>query len=243
MVVDLVYPVRPGENEELRYSLRSVAENADGLFRKVWVVGSGLPDWLTNVNIIETVPVPGPAQDVRHKISTATNDPRVATRMVILDDDYFLVDPITEWAAFHMGPTSEYMIHVGKYRPPLTLQNSSWLQAVTATTKWMAEQGYPDPLARQGHRPLLWHKRKLAEALAEYPADQPLDIVGLYDIAGGAGVGERAGNTKIRDAAKFHQKLVTRDSPWMSSIDESFSGGMIGGYIRGMFRTRSRFEA
>lgn len=241
---DLVYPVRAGENEELRYSLRSVAAHADGLFRKVWIVGTGLPEWLTGVEIIEAGSAGGKAADVRAKIAAAASHSGVAPRFVLMTDDVFLVEPITEWEAFHMGPTSIYVQHLATLKPALTVNNNKWVRSLVATAEWMAERGHGDILCRQGHRPLLWDRRKLSKALAEFPEDQQLDILGLYDIAGAAGEGRLAGNAKVvNDPKAFHQKLAELDIPWLSSNDRSFAEGMIGGYIRGMFRTPCRFES
>lgn len=238
---DLVYPVRGGENEELRYSLRSVAANAAGLFRKVWVIGRDLPSWLTGVEIIDAGATGGKQADVRAKVRAAAGDRRVASRIVLMTDDVYLVEPITEWEPFHMGRTSDYISHLAKQGTTVT--NSGWLRAVVSTAEWMAEQGYDDILVRQGHRPLLWSKTKLKGALDRYPADRKLDIVGLYDIAGAAGVGRHAGNAKIgvSDDA-FHQKMAELDIPWRSSNDKSFRGGLIGEFVRRMFPEPSPFE-
>jgi hypothetical protein len=241
---DLVYPVKPTEDDcaELRYSLRSIAANAAGLFRKVWIVGSGLPAWLTNVETIDAGSPDGRNADVRAKITAAVHDRRVATRIVILADDNFLVEPITEWAAFHMGPTTKYLERLGRLKTPLHTGNSGWVRAVAATAAWMADRGHGDILCRQGHRPLLWDRRALAEAIDAYPADQPMDYLGFYDIAGAAGEGRRGVNAKVTVADNFQHRLDALNVPWLSSNDRSFREGMIGGYIRGMFREPSPYE-
>src|SRR5690606_36042477 len=99
---DLVYPVRAGDNEELRYSLRSMAAHAEGLFRKVWIVGTDLPEWLTGVETIDAGSDQGRVEDVRAKITAAANHRGVATKFVLLNDDHYLVEPITAWEPFHM---------------------------------------------------------------------------------------------------------------------------------------------
>lgn len=243
---DLVYPVKPvGSCDELRYSLRSVATNAAGLFRKVWVVvtdASTLPEWLTGVEVVEAGSDRGKAADVRAKITAATGVRGVASRFVLMNDDSFLVDPITDWPTYHMGPTSEYVKALGRMGRPLTVRNSSWVRTIVATAEWMAGQGHGDVLCRQGHRPLLWDRERLAATLAEYPAGRPMDVQGLYDAAGAAGEGERGTNAKVTFEDDFLSKLAALDIPWLSSSDRSFREGMIGGYIRGMFRTPSGFE-
>jgi hypothetical protein len=244
---DLVYRVRGNAdgNTELRYSLRSVAQNAAGLFGKVWIFGQGLPDWLRNVEVVDAGnPEAGRTGDVRAKLEAAVVHPGVADRIVLMDDDFFLVEPITEWAAYHMGPTSEYLTYLTRFYGVNPTGSSSWVKAMRATAEWMADRGYGDILCRQGHRPLLWDKTKLAGALAEYPDDRPLDMLGLYDMAGAAGVGVRGCNSKIGlDSKDFHAKLAELDHPWLSSNDKSFADGMIGGYIRGMFREPSIYES
>ena len=240
---DLVIPVKPTDDgcTELRYALRSVAAHAEGLYRKVWIIGVGLPEWLTNVGIIEAQAV-GRAGDVRAKITAAANDKRVAARFVLMSDDTFLVEPITEWRAYHMGPFSEYLVRLANLPAPRTRANSSWVRTICATADWMTEQGHGDTLTRQGHRPVMWDKKKLAAALAAYPTDRALDVVGLYDLAGAGVEGGRAKNTKITVADDFLARLAERDSPWVSSNERSFREGMVGGYIRGMFRDPSPYE-
>lgn len=241
---DLVIPVKPTEDgcTELRYALRSVAAHAEGLYRKVWIVGVGLPDWLTNVGFIEAGSPDGRNADVRAKITAAANDKRVASRFVLMADDTFLVEPITEWRAYHMGPFSEYLGRLAKLPAPRTRANSSWVRAIAAAADWMAEQGHGDILTRQGHRPVLWDKKRLAAALDAYPTDRALDVLALYDLAGAGVEGGRAKNAKITVADDFLERLAERDSPWMSSNERSFREGMVGGYIRGMFRDPSPYE-
>lgn len=46
--MDILYLCRPGENLELRYSLRSLRNVPHG---RVWIFGD-CPDWVTNVNLV-----------------------------------------------------------------------------------------------------------------------------------------------------------------------------------------------
>lgn len=240
MIPDLVYPLKVTDDcEELRYSLRSVHTNAPGLFGKVWVITrEPVPDWLTGVHVLAAGDGGNKGQDVRSKMAAACAHPEVADRFLLMCDDFYLVDPITEWEAFHMGPTSAYLRRLRREHAA-----AGWLRSVAHTADWMAAQGHGDILTRQGHRPLPWDKVRLAEALATYPVGRPLDVNGLYDIAGAGGVGRKGMNSKIRhDPAEFHRKTTKRNIPWLSSNNTSFAEGMIGGYIRGIFREPSPFE-
>lgn len=236
---DLVYPVK-GETEELRYSLRSLATNAHGLFGRVWLVGHR-PEWVAGIEHIEAGAPGGRAADVRAKIEAVCAHPDVADTFLLLHDDYWLAEPVERFEAWHLGPVSERLESWRRQR-----SSSGWLQAVAETAAWVQSQG-GSGLCWQGHRPLLWDKARLRDVLATFPRDKHLDVVGLFDVAG-APMGEprRGCNTKVNsDDASFHRKMAefaNYDVPWISGNERGFYGGMIGRHIRGMFPESCRYE-
>lgn len=237
---DLVYPVK-NAGEELRYSLRSVARNARGLYGRVWIVGDR-PDWAVNVGHIEAAGRPGSGRggDVRAKIAAACAHPDVADTFLLMHDDYFLVDPVTEWRAYHMGPIRHHITRLR--RSPDT--SRAWLRYVVETADWLESQGYRNGLTWQGHRPLVWDKRKLGKALKRAPRTLQLDIVGLFEMAGAPmGTPARGCNSKVRaDDASFHRKMAERDIPWLSTSDRAFAFGLAGRFIRGLFPDPCEYE-
>lgn len=235
---DVVYPFKDtGGTDELRYSLRSLAVNATGTFGKVWIVGD-LPDWVTGVNRIEHCDVLDKVRDFRARVAAAANHPGVSAQFVLMNDDIYLTRKIRRFEAYHSGPSSEHYA-----RMVARGANPAWLACFKTTTDWMRERGHGDVLTRQGHRPLLWDKAKLAAVLAEYPPSQLLDVVGLYDEAGAGGVGVLAPNMKVASTKQYHKKIAALDvCPWLSSSDDSFREGLIGGHIRALFPKPSRFE-
>lgn len=235
---DLVYLVRSGDNEELRHSLRSVAKNADGLFRKVWVVGVDLPDWLAGVDVIEHRDGPLKHQTMRDKIRAVCDTADVSDEFILMNDDYFLTEPIRDWVVYHMGPASEWLFQKSMQAKGMT----SYLRDVKTTCVWMAKQGYGDVLIRETHSPTIWDKRRLARVLDEYPPVQPMTVVELYAAAGCGGEGVFALNAKIHNDEQLDTKLAAADSPWLSSSDFSFENSRVGNLIRGMFPEPSRFE-
>ena len=99
--MDIVYPLGTGsvwENNELRYSLRAVAENVKDL-RNVWVVGER-PDWLTNVRYL---PVKDcfdrPTKNTFHKLQSVCREADLSDDFLWLNDDFFIIKP-TEAATF-----------------------------------------------------------------------------------------------------------------------------------------------
>lgn len=235
---DLVYPFKAtAGDDELRYSLRSVAAHADGLFRKVWIVGD-VPEWATSVEQIPHHPLPNKVEDFRARVAAAAGHEGVTSKFLLMNDDFFLARPVASFEAFHSGPSSEhYARMVARKVDP------AWLSCFKATWDWMAARGHGDVLVRQGHRPLLWSRRKLAAVLAEYPAGRALDVVGLYDEAGAGGVGSLAPNMKVTNRAQYLSKVAHLDTcPWLSSSDDAFADGLIGGHIRALFPVPCRFE-
>ena len=238
---DVVYPYRrTTDDEALSYSLRSLDKHARGIYGRVWIVGD-LPEWATGVEHIPHEHLRGRQDDIRAKWTLVAGHPEVSSVFLLMNDDMWLMRRVRRFEAFHMGPTSVYLDRLerdgDRYR--------TWRSHVRATADWMAEQGYPDPLVRQGHRPALFDKAKVAEVLDAYPADRPLELLGTYDLTGAGGVGVRAGNAKIVTSEHFHAKTapdVLAVQPWLSASDEAFSDGLIGGYIRASFPTPSRYE-
>jgi len=229
---DLAYLVHETENEPLRYSIRSVAQNCSGLYGNIWIVGN-MPDWLQGVGHIPSPRGRGKFVDIRNKVEALCADDRVADQVVILNDDYYATEKITTWETYHMGLTSEYL--KGK---PVT--SNTWFQALKLTAEWMERQGYGDILCYEGHVPLLFDRHKLGEIISRYPAKVICDYPGFYPAAGAAGEGVRATNAKIVTSEHFHERIGT--IPWASSNDASFADGLIGGFIRGLFRTPSQYE-
>lgn len=236
---DLVYLVRSGSNEELRYSLRSVAKHADGLFRKVWVVGVRLPRWLTGVHVLPIPDGPVKHQTMRDKVRAVCDEPGVSDEFVLMNDDYFLAEPIDEWVVYHMGPASAWWQEIIDSRGGHV---SRYMRDVKTTCDWMAAQGYGDVLIRETHSPTIWDKRRLAAVLDRYPADQPVTVVDLYAAAGCGGEGEYALNAKAVNGETFAEKVAAGDSPWLSSNDTAFRREAIGRWVRKNFTVPSRFE-
>lgn len=237
---DLAWLVHEADNELLRYSLRSIERHAGGMFRKVWIVGV-LPDWAENVGHIPVEYAGEKFADIRAKVAALCADKRVAHTVVILNDDHIATGPVT-WDAVHMGPTSAYLkAEAARGR---TSARNTWIRAVENTSAWMADQGHGDIDCFEGHVPLMFNRRELGKVLAEYPADRSCDYPGFYPAAGAAPVAGEALNAKIGPSAdEFLSKVDDPRMPgWISTNDAGWREGMVGGFIRGMFRERSTFE-
>lgn len=94
--MDIVYILGTGttwQNNEIRYSLRSVEKNVRDLDR-VFVVGE-FPEWLQNVVYIEAGDPYGQKwQNAYHKISEACRDERLSDEFLLMNDDFFIFKEI-----------------------------------------------------------------------------------------------------------------------------------------------------
>jgi hypothetical protein len=82
-----VYLCKNGDNEELRYSLRSVEKFFPG--SKVWVVG-GKPDWYVG-DFIAVPSGPDVFENVRKSLSAIAANDSIPDDVVIMNDDFFFV--------------------------------------------------------------------------------------------------------------------------------------------------------
>lgn len=97
--MDLVYIVRNGdENEDLKYSLRSIEKNAPK-FNNIFIVGYK-PDWVSD-NVIY-IPTHQRKANSKHlntntNVLTACKDSRISEDFILMNDDFILIKKITNW--------------------------------------------------------------------------------------------------------------------------------------------------
>ena len=95
-MIDIVYPLGHGsrwDNNELRYSLRSVEKNVTGV-RKVFLVGQK-PSWVKNVVHIAFPDDKSIAdENIRFKVLAACSDKRISSDFLFMNDDHFIMKPV-----------------------------------------------------------------------------------------------------------------------------------------------------
>ena len=124
---DVVYVVRPGDdNEELRYSLRSVAKNAP--HRDVWIVGT-VPSWTQNVKGLPLTAADEKFANQRQSLTAAAGEKGISDPFVLFNDDMFVMEPITEWRTWNLDTIEEV------WGGPIggVIAENTWLSAVWHT--------------------------------------------------------------------------------------------------------------
>jgi hypothetical protein len=85
--MDFVYICRSGQNEELRYSIRSVVKYFKS--SEIWVVG-GKPDWYSG-NYIFVEDIGNKFYNINNCYKNIINDNRISNDFIIMNDDFFLL--------------------------------------------------------------------------------------------------------------------------------------------------------
>jgi hypothetical protein len=216
--VDVVYLVkRSRNNEELRYSLRSLKHLPHG---RVWIVGHRQP-WLTNVRHIPVEQTP--AQKWTSQVANlraACLHPEVSDPFVMFNDDFFVMQPVAKVPALHGGPMAANVTH----------RNSEWSRRFRETAAYIG----PDALAYDGiHTPMTFHKRQMLAVLDEIGTRLLFrSVYGNRHCVGG----EQIVNTKISDDAEPEDRML------LSTSDRSFKHYPVGKHIRAAFPDPSPYE-
>lgn len=201
--MDHVYLCRYGPNEELRYSLRSLATFVP--HDEIWIVG-GWPEWLTGVRKLE--------HDVR-----GTKNQRTTLHLDLACLTEGISDPFLLWMddIYAMQPMAEIpVLHNGPLRP--RSGTTSWASGQRATFRWLERQEGLQPLmSYELHVPLLVHKEPMLEALRRLP-EVNHRVPHKRTIYGNlAGLGGRySADCKVMDRT---QRVM---GPWLSSADATF---------------------
>lgn len=223
---DVVYVVREGPNEELRYSLRSLVNLPHS---RVFIVGHREP-WVKGVTHVLVPDLPDKFKSQRAKLMAAVKQWDLSEDFILMNDDHYVVERLDNLVTYHRGRWGSSGIQ------PFT----SWWVTLRATCQWMAEQGHPNPRTYECHTPLLFNKTRLREVLNSYPPGEPFAVGMTYELTGAGGQGAWGPDMKCRDTQAF-DALVDR-VPYLSSSDESFIRTPIAEYLIRLFPEPGKYE-
>lgn len=159
--MDFVYICRSGENEELRYSIRSVLASFPDA--KIWVVG-GKPDWYIGNHVQVT------QFEDEHKQENARWNMRyiawtdaISERFVLMNDDFFIMKKID----FIDNYTNGYLVDLIREK----VRNGAsmgYVNLLNKTLNELVKNGFENPLNFELHLPMIMERSKLAEVIDEY---------------------------------------------------------------------------
>lgn len=205
--MDLVYICRKGDNEELRYSIRSATQNLE--HTNVWVIG-GKPSWYIGPHI----PVLQNQQkyiNAKNNLKHLIKSTQISDNFILMNDDFFILKPV-KLGYYYSGTLQERIERNKKLSP-----NANYLDKLKTTKEMLESQGIENPLDYSLHIPMKMDKLGLAESL-----DYPL-------IRSGYGNLQKVGGRKHRDvkvySGEMYQGLnyeLSQNSKFLSTEDNSF---------------------
>ena len=203
---DIVYVVRDGENPELRYSLRSLANVEYG---RVWIIG-GSPPWTQPDGAYIPNPNTGSSYAAtRSHLRLACQTEEISDPFWLWHDDYFAMRPTT-LTPRHRGSLQGMAERFAR-------TGTIWARGLREVAAWL-EKRYQDPICWDIHAPLLVHKALMLEAL-ELAKTFKADSVPVYTLYG---------NVYGFDGVETPDpKMMRRSDPfptgdWLSSSDSTF---------------------
>lgn len=229
--LDIVYFVKAKpQNEELKYSLRSVAKNFP--HRKIWFVGEyqpGLvPDGVLRVEQNEESKWRNTSKSML--ATCLSNDALVTENFVLFNDDFFIMQPLKD----------NFMPYF--YRNTLDEQ-IKWLESCHSRgylnhikeTRQMLKDSWKPIKCYAVHYPMVINKKEMLETMQAYPNGMMWRaLYANYWKKGGIACGD----CKIQNP--FTTPSV--EAPFLSTTDRSFKLGEVGEYIRQQFPDKCEYE-
>jgi hypothetical protein len=228
--MDFVYICKSGDNEELRYSIRSVLNSFPDA--TIWTVG-GKPNWYVGNHL--------PVEQVGNKYANAIKNlqalskhPEISETFVLMNDDFFIVKKIEKIEQFYNGLLSD---KINRY---IKITGSSlYIKKLILTNNKLLKLEIKNPIDYELHIPMVMEKEKLSNIVENYPDCLWRSMYGnLYDVGG----------TEMQDVKIYINKRhrdrsseMTEQSTFVSTEDNSFKV-MLEKTFKGLFPTPSSYE-
>ena len=225
--MDIVYVCREGDNEELRYSIRSVVKNMS--HDNLWVVG-GKPDWYKGKHI----PV---VQDKAYFLNAKTNmrtilkSDQISDKFIFMNDDFFVMNPIKEIPYMYSGLLLDKIQYRERQNP-----GDLYTRMLLKTYSELYQRSHiKQPLDYELHVPMIFEKEKLSSVIGSQGLWRSM-YGNIYSVGG-----ETFTDTKIYN--KDHplsENIVSLESDYLSTEDKVFKDHL--DWFNSKFSKPSKFE-
>jgi hypothetical protein len=173
-MIDIVYALGSGstwDNNELRYSLRSVEKHVSN-YRDVYIVGE-CPHWLQNVIHLPFEDKYGHERNIMEKIKHLCEHNRPSENFLFINDDHFFLKDINAVAFrfYHKGSLAKTI----KKR----LINDVYKDALNNTLAMLSHNKFTT-LNFDIHTPIVYNKKKFIETMDSYDWSLEYVIKSLY---------------------------------------------------------------
>jgi hypothetical protein len=220
--MDLVYICRDGDNEELRYSIRSAVANIP--HDNIWIFG-GKPDWYVG-NYVRLKQHNDKYGNARANLAAITRHHDVSNEFVLMNDDFYAIRPVEKVLPMHRGTLQEHL--------DMIKVNLGYKEFVYDTQDTLVAMGIQEPLSYELHVPMVMHKNGLRKVLRMNGLWRSL-YGNLYAVGG-----EKFSDVKVHNTVDI-DTLMRNPLPYISSHEDTFQG-ILDGYFSKTFTTPSKYE-
>ena len=230
--MDYVYICRDGDNEELRYSIRSVEKHMPP--GRIWVVG-GKPDWYKG-NHIPVSQEDSKYDNAIENIRAACESRKISSDFVLMNDDFFAIKPVEKVLTYVSGFMVEKVALYSALSP-----RSLYTKKLLKTSWRLSKLGFELPRDYELHVPMIMNKSKLLAIINGYPDCLWRSMYGNVYKVGGIYITDVKYYVKDAMRVKSHD-YGSSSYPFVSSEDDSFAI-LKRDLLRDMFPTPSSCES
>lgn len=225
---DIVYFVKnTTDNEELRYSLRSIEQNFP--YNKVWFAG-GCPIGIKPDKRLEVIQMgENKWEKVGDMIARVCKCDEITEDFWLFNDDFFVMKPVDNIPPYYHGTLAELIERIERNFGGA----SPYTDRLRDTIKLLEERGL-ETRNYEEHMPMLFNRKKLLDMYNAGIRGASRSLYGnLYKIGG-----EDKPDVKIFSKDKKPSGI----EDFLSTTDVSFNSGRVGETIRSKFAEKCRFE-
>jgi hypothetical protein len=200
---------RQGVNEELRFSIRSLVKNFED--PNIWVIGYR-PEWYVG-NFVSIEDISGKFDNIVNCIKQIIHIDEIKENFVLMNDDFFLLQPLEEIKTYHGGPLIEKI-----ERLISETGTNSYVRLLLKTYKSLVKSGIKNPLDYDIHLPMPMTKFGLKESvnIAYFPRSSYGNIMNV----GGEYI---ESDVKVYNKHRKSYDYANGQLPFLSTMDESFT--------------------
>jgi hypothetical protein len=206
--MDFVYICRDEENEELRYSIRSVLFSFPEA--KVWVIG-GKPKWYSG-NYIFVKQNDNKYTNAINNLKAVCNTSEISEKFILMNDDFFIIKKIETVEQFYNGLLSS------KIEKFIKITGSSmYIRKLITTNNRLNKLGFINPLDYELHIPMPMHKAGLLDVITKYPECLWRSMYGnLFNVGG-----KQMEDVKVYKNKRHAERSaeITKNSIYLSTED------------------------
>jgi hypothetical protein len=206
--VDFIYICRSGNNEELRYSIRSVVKHFKDA--NIWLIGHK-PDWYTG-NFKSVQDVGGKFNNINNCIKQICSIDQIDNNFVLMNDDFFFLKPMDEIKIYHSGLLMDKINNI-----ILEVGQNSYTRLLLKTHKQLNKLGIAKPLDFDIHTPMPMQKDLLFKTI-----DQAYFPRSAYGNLAKVKSEKISSDVKVYTKNRQSYDYLSGDLPFVSTLDESF---------------------